>query len=155
MGVKSMFVISGGLALGTILAEKAGMAIEEEAQGHLDTQHATLLSEKSEFARKFDQLSTFDKALTWTKEHKFSVVLGSWAASLGASWLYIRSQPFTVAQRLVQARVWAQGLTIASLLAMAGITTIPSAGDKLIAEQADAKNHTWESVIKASEQNRN
>ena len=83
------------------------------------------------------------------------MVLGSWAASLGASWLYIRSQPFTVAQRLVQARVWAQGLTIASLLAMAGITAIPSAGDKLIAEQADAKNHTWESVIKASEQNRN
>lgn len=111
-------------------------------------------SQRSAYAAKWDQLSTFDKVLTYTKEHKVAVVAGSWAGSMAISWLYIRMQPMTVAQRLVQARMWAQGLTIASLIGMAAITQIPSKGDALIEEQHAQQMSSWEQVIAANGQNK-
>lgn len=51
------------------------------------------------------------------------------------------------AQKLVQARVYAQGLTLASLVGMAAITSIPSAGDKIIEEHAHAGDHSWRDMI--------
>lgn len=63
------------------------------------------------------------------------------------SFAYIQTQPLSFAQKLVQARVYAQGLTLASLLGMAAITSIPSAGDKLIEEQSHAGEHSWRDMI--------
>lgn len=71
----------------------------------------------------------------------------SWVASLCGSFAYIQTQPMSFAQKLVQARVYAQGLTLASLVGMAAITSIPSAGDKLIEEHAHAGDHSWRDMI--------
>ena len=105
----------------------------------------------SEADKAWESLSTADKALTWTKDHKFSVVIGSWLASMGGSWLYIQSQPLTFAQKLVQARVWAQGLTVASLIGMAALVQIPSAGDKLISGKG-TDDHSWEKRLQEAQQ---
>lgn len=94
---------------------------------------------------RWSQLSTYDRTLAWTKFHKFKVVIGSWLGSMGASWLYIQSQPLSFSQKIVQARVWAQGLTLASLLVMAGVTQLPTEADKLMEEEADRANHSWRS----------
>lgn len=51
------------------------------------------------------------------------------------------------AQKLVQARVWAQGLTLTSLLGMAAITQIPSAGDKILKERGEASEHSWRDFV--------
>lgn len=53
----------------------------------------------------------------------------------------------TFAQKLVQARVYAQGLTLASLVGMAALTSIPSAGDKIIEEHSHASEHSWRDVL--------
>lgn len=103
--------------------------------------------ERSEYEKKWDSLSSFDKALTWTKDNKFGVVIGSWVASMGASWLYIQSQPLSFSQKLVQARVWAQGLTVASLIGIAALTTIPSAGDTLLSKSHSADDQSWRKII--------
>lgn len=92
---------------------------------------------------RWKELSSADRTLAWVKDNKFSVVIGSWLTSMVGSWLYIQSQPLSFSQKLVQARVWAQGLTIASLLLMAGVTHIPSEADKLLREEAEEANHTW------------
>lgn len=50
-------------------------------------------------------------------------------------------------QKLVQTRVWAQGLTLASLLGMAAITQIPSAGDHILREREQAADHSWKDFV--------
>lgn len=102
---------------------------------------------RSTLEQRWENLSTTDRALTFAKENKFSVVLGSWVTSMGASWLYIQSQPLSFSQKIVQARVWAQGLTVASLLLMAGVSRIPTAGDQLMKEEHEMTNHSWRDMI--------
>jgi hypothetical protein len=54
----------------------------------------------------------------WATEHRYGIVFGSWVASMGiALGLVSRNRYLTGAQKLVQARVYAQGLTVAVLLA--------------------------------------
>ena len=63
---------------------------------------------------------------------------------MAGPWMYIQTQPLSFAQKLVQARVWAQGLTVASLIGMAAVTQIPSAGDDLVSKSHTADDHSWE-----------
>lgn len=97
------------------------------------------------------QLSTRDKALTWTKDNKFSIVAGSWVASMAGVGAYLQSQPMSFSQKLVQTRVWAQGLTLASLMGMAAITQIPSAGDHILEERNHASDHSWRDFVHDTE----
>ncbi|KAK4495539.1 hypothetical protein PRZ48_013871 [Zasmidium cellare] len=54
---------------------------------------------------------------SWANRNQFSIVFGSWAACLGASWHLLNRNPYlTKAQKLVQARVIAQGLTVAMVV---------------------------------------
>jgi len=56
----------------------------------------------------------------WGRENRYSIVTASWVASMGiALGLVGRSPYLSRAQKLVQARVYAQGLTLAVLIATA------------------------------------
>lgn len=139
--VKFFFVMAASMATGAIVADKSGLAYERER--YSDTGAKMMKRYSSREARQWDELSASDKALTWAKDNKFGVVAGSWVVSMGGIFAYIQTQPLSFAQKLVQARVWAQGITLASLVAMAGITQIPSAGDKILQEKQDADKHSW------------
>lgn len=59
-------------------------------------------------------------ALDWAREHRYPIVMASWAASMGGSLAAVsRNKYLTPAQKLVQARVYAQGLTLLVLIASA------------------------------------
>lgn len=112
--IKAFFVTSATIMTGIIAADKSGIAYDKE---HYTDKGAQLLKRyASQEEKQWDQLSRKDKALTWAKENKFSVVAGSWVASMAGTFSYIQTQPLSFAQKLVQARVWAQGLTLASLV---------------------------------------
>ena len=70
---------------------------------------------------------------------------------MGLSWLYIQTQPLSFAQKLVQARVWAQGLTVASMIGMAALLQIPSEGDKLLEKTHSADDTSWEKRLKEAQ----
>ncbi|GAA5951421.1 hypothetical protein JCM21900_004404 [Sporobolomyces salmonicolor] len=72
------------------------------------------------------EVSTKDALIEWAKQNRWSVVFGSWVASMVGSGAYIAASPLSFAQKLVQARMVAQGLTVAILLASAGLTQIPN-----------------------------
>lgn len=77
------------------------------------------------------------RALGWARQNRYTIVLSSWAASIGLALVMVgRNRYLTTSQKLVQARMYAQGLTLAVLLATATL------------EVADAKNGTghWETV---------
>ncbi|GAA5871142.1 hypothetical protein JCM16303_001704 [Sporobolomyces ruberrimus] len=72
------------------------------------------------------EVGTKDALVNWAKQNRWSVVFGSWVASMAGSGAYIAASPLSFAQKLVQARMVAQGLTVAILLASAGLTQIPN-----------------------------
>lgn len=64
--------------------------------------------------------STFQKLKDWGRENRYPIVTVSWVASMAiALGLVGRNSYLTGAQKLVQARVYAQGLTLAVLVATA------------------------------------
>jgi hypothetical protein len=55
--------------------------------------------------------------MRWADENRYSIVFGSWVASMGAAFALVSRSPMNTAQKLVQARVYAQGLTMAVVIA--------------------------------------
>lgn len=142
-----MFLTAMGV--GVIYADKASIRFDQ--MNYKDSSAFVDRRALSEAQTAWSKLSTFDKSLTWAKDHKFSVVLGSWLGSMGISWLYIQAQPLSFAQKLVQARVWAQGLTVASMIGMAALLQIPSEGDKLLEKTHSADDMSWEKRLKEAQ----
>ncbi|KAK5144149.1 hypothetical protein LTR04_001662 [Oleoguttula sp. CCFEE 6159] len=59
-----------------------------------------------------------ERITDWAKENRYGIVFGSWVASMGISLAIVGRNPYlTGPQKLVQARVYAQGLTLAVLVA--------------------------------------
>jgi len=81
--------------------------------------------------------SGLQAAKDWGRRNRYSIVFGSWLASMGVALAIVgRSKYLSTSQKLVQARVYAQGLTLAVLVASAALET------------ADAKSGSgrWETV---------
>ncbi|KAK0508397.1 hypothetical protein JMJ35_009481 [Cladonia borealis] len=71
-------------------------------------------------AQQESQKSSYERFMDWGKENRYPIVAGSWVLSMGiALGLVGRSPYLSTQQKLVQARVYAQGLTIAVLIATA------------------------------------
>ncbi|KAL9131985.1 MAG: hypothetical protein Q9217_000195 [Psora testacea] len=66
------------------------------------------------------QQSRYQRFMSWGKENRYSIVGGSWVLSMAlALGLTGRNPYLSTQQKLVQARVYAQGLTVAVLIATA------------------------------------
>ncbi|KAG8526376.1 uncharacterized protein KY384_000369 [Bacidia gigantensis] len=66
------------------------------------------------------QKTQWERSISWAKEHRYQIVGGSWVLSMVASLSFVGRNPYlSSAQKLVQARVYAQGLTLAVLIASA------------------------------------
>jgi len=82
--------------------------------------------------------TTLQRLKDWGRENRYPIVTASWVASMGLSFaLVARNRYLTTAQKLVQARVYAQGLTLAVLVATAALEV----GD------ANKGKGRWESVM--------
>ncbi|GAB7351288.1 hypothetical protein MBLNU459_g1705t1 [Dothideomycetes sp. NU459] len=64
------------------------------------------------------QKPTAQRIKDWGSENRYSIVFASWVASMGTAFGIVGRNPYlTGAQKLVQARVYAQGLTLAVVVA--------------------------------------
>jgi len=82
--------------------------------------------------------STDKRIMDWGRENRYSIVFTSWIASMGLALAMVgKNKYISTSQKLVQARVYAQGLTLAVLIATAALET------------ADAKSGKgrWETVL--------
>lgn len=108
-------------------------ALHNPMYGYKDTASVALEQARS-------QLSAKDRFMNWGRENRYNIVFGSWLASMGAAFAIVnRSKYMTAAQKLVQARVYAQGLTVAVLVVTA------------IFEMSDAQKGSgrWQTVLVA------
>ncbi|KAF9782738.1 mitochondrion protein [Thelephora terrestris] len=138
-------------ALGIILVVGPCYAIQAERRGveyDMSTWQGTgkeLLDEQEHEERKrWESLSTKDKIGDWALKHQYSLILGSWAASMGvAAAIIMKDRNQSTSQKVVQARMWAQGLTIGVLIA-AGILTHQVRAQAAAHRPVD---HSWSQVI--------
>lgn len=83
--------------------------------------------------------TTYEKFMEYGQENRYKIVFISWLASMGLAFAIVSRQPLSTANKVVQARVYAQGLTLAILIASAAF------------ELNDAKqgNSRWQIVMVA------
>lgn len=71
-------------------------------------------------AEALSRRSAYEKIMDFGKEQRYKIVGGSWVASMAIALGLVGRNPYlSTAQKLVQARVYAQGLTVAVLIATA------------------------------------
>ncbi|BCR97240.1 HIG1 domain-containing protein [Aspergillus luchuensis] len=115
--MKSFLVTSSGTFVGIISADHASRSFE--AQRNASRQWYENREERLR-QEELSQLSTLDRALQWARREKYKIVGATWVASMIGSFAMVnRNKHLSGSQKLVQARVYAQGLTLAVLVASA------------------------------------
>jgi hypothetical protein len=132
---RSFLVTSSGTFGAIVVAERYSINYQrshDQMNNYLEESHRAheqaLHANKTEWQRFMD----------WGRENRYSIVFASWLASMGIALALVgRNKYLTTSQKLVQARVYAQGLTLAVLIASAAFET------------ADAKagKGRWETVM--------
>lgn len=130
------FLVSSSVTFGAIVtAERYSIAFQkakDPMNAYLDETHRAI-----EEARKENE-TAMKRFMEWGRENRYTIVFTSWAAAMGLAMILVNRNRFlSTSQKVVQARVYAQGLTLAVLIATAAFET------------ADAKSGKgrWETVM--------
>jgi len=114
--MKTFLVTSSGTFAAIIQADRSSRAFEfnrDPSRQYRDKSSTELDGIEA-------QKTTYEKAKDWGRENRYPIVTASWVASMGIALGLVGRNPYlTKAQKLVQARVYAQGLTVAVLIATA------------------------------------
>lgn len=127
----------------TVFAEKAG---EHYISDNMwDSVGKTEIERQAhESEERWNKLSTTEKAKDWAGRNQYSIIGGSWVASLGIAFGIVqRNKHQTFSQKLVQARMWAQGLTVGVLLVSAVLAGVNAKGEK----PKRAADHSWKDIL--------
>ncbi|KAI8719419.1 hypothetical protein NCS52_00722600 [Fusarium sp. LHS14.1] len=128
------FLITSAGTFGAIInADRWSMAFQKEQnpmnfyQG--ETQRVQQITRENQ--------SAYERFMEYGKENRYSIVFISWLASMGLAFALVSRSPMNTANKVVQARVYAQGLTLAVLIISA------------IFEMNDAKSGSgrWQTVM--------
>lgn len=73
--------------------------------------------------QRWNSLNNTEKTVEILSNNKFKIITGLWAASLYGSWWYVnKDRLLTKTQKLVQARMYAQFITVGLLLGTIGLS---------------------------------
>lgn len=116
--MKSFLATSSATFVGIVSADHASRTFEiERSKEQLWLGDVEERRRREELAR----MSTKDRIFDFLHREKYKIVGVTWIASMvGSFWLVSRNPYLSGSQKIVQARVYAQGLTVAVLVASAG-----------------------------------
>ncbi|KAG0170237.1 hypothetical protein DFQ28_005045 [Apophysomyces sp. BC1034] len=149
--VQSIMVASSGLAGFLFGNDQATIAYENDTLGYAD--EIMLENMQKNKGRYQGPMSTTDSVLHYLNDNRWSVIGISWAVSMvGALGISFSNRYLTTQQKVVQARMYAQAVTIAVLMASAGLSVymddeekkhkdVPDAQLQAILELPDAKKY--------------
>lgn len=116
LAASNVYMLTISLILAIISADKYSRAFEaarHPEEGYKDE------AERQRVQRQADK-PTLQRMKDWGRENRYPIVGASWVASMAIALGIVGRSPYlTTAQKLVQARVYAQGLTVAVLIATA------------------------------------
>lgn len=100
------------VSVAALFADMGSVRFDEDM--HQSEYKKRLAAEELE---RWNLFSTSEKIFKQLNDNKYKIVVGAWAASLYGSWTIVNRDPYmTVAQKAVQARVYAQAVSVALLL---------------------------------------
>lgn len=114
--------------------------------------HASSYSEQKVLAeyREWNRMTLGQKALLAVSNNKYPIILGAWAASMYGSWVYVnRDKIMTTSQKAVQARMYAQAITILLLLS----TIILASKEQEINKDKPKPIPEWKAILMQKEEN--
>lgn len=132
---RSFLVTSTGTFGAIVWAERYSIDFQrshDSMYNYMDASHKAAAEARA--AAKSDT----EKLMDWGRENRYSIVFTSWIAAMGLALAMVgKNKYLSGSQKLVQARMYAQGLTLAVLIATAAFET------------ADAKagKGRWETVM--------
>lgn len=102
--------------LAIIVADRASRAFE--IAHNPEERYQAQVARDRAAAAKLEPIS--QRLWTWGRENRYPIVGASWLLSMGLAFVLVGRSPYlTTSQKLVQARVYAQGLTLAVLIGTA------------------------------------
>lgn len=139
--------------MGTVIVIAPCLSIQAERRGlEFDRAHWTgagkweLDREAAEEEARWKALTTKEKIGDWATRHQYSIILGSWVLSMAvAGGIISRDRHQTLPQKIVQVRMWAQGLTIGVLIG-AGILT-HSQRQAALQHRSRSVDHSWQTLL--------
>ncbi|KAA8911763.1 mitochondrial hypoxia responsive domain-containing protein [Sphaerosporella brunnea] len=154
------FFISSTSTFGAIIEADRYSRAFEASQRSAD--RILLERRQRQLAEEEANMTKWEKAMKLGKEYRYTIVTASWAAAMAGSLAWVsRDKYLTTAQKLVQARVYAQGLTLLILVATAGFEVADARAAKKEAQlhpgqkrphrEAYAGEDLWKDMIEAEE----
>ncbi|KAF2182758.1 hypothetical protein K469DRAFT_585250 [Zopfia rhizophila CBS 207.26] len=112
---RAFLVASSGTFISIIAADRASAAYDIAN----NPEKRRLVEEEKEKERLLEQgKTTLQRAREWAEENRYPIIFGFWVTSMIGSFAMVnRNRYLSGAQKLVQARMYAQGLTLSVLLA--------------------------------------
>lgn len=146
-GFAKAFTVLAPASIGMVFAaEQRSFAYDRETYNFGDL-HPDEIARKEEIAA----LPTKDKILYYTSQNKYKIIVGAWAASVGGSlWIINRDKIMTQPQKVVQARMYAQALTVVLLLGTLGLTMYEESHPVKI-KNYDSQRDAWKRMLEEEE----
>ncbi|KAG7663629.1 RCF2 [[Candida] subhashii] len=142
--VKSAIMIMPTIGVAAFFADQGSWEFDKMMH-QSEYQEAKLLEE----FRQWNNMSMSDKIFTSLNSNKYPIIISAWAASLYGSWVLVnKDKIMTTAQKAVQARMYAQGITIILLLG----TIVLSMRDAEIKKSQPAPMPEWKKVLLQQEE---
>ncbi|EKM59189.1 uncharacterized protein PHACADRAFT_249462 [Phanerochaete carnosa HHB-10118-sp] len=130
----------------SVQAERRGVEFDESTwtgAGAMELRRA-----KSEEEKHWESLSAVGKFKEWAMHNQYKVIVGSWAASMAVAGVIVMANRHqTMPQKIVQARMWAQGLTIGVIIG-AGVLTHGQREKQFQERQVD---HSWANIVEETQ----
>ncbi|KAF1997193.1 mitochondrial hypoxia responsive domain-containing protein [Amniculicola lignicola CBS 123094] len=112
---RAFLVTSSGTFIAVIAADRASAAYDIE---HTPEKKAQIEREKAKIAQYEAGKTALQRAQTWAGENRYPILFGFWVVSMAGSFYLVNRNPYlSGSQKLVQARMYAQGSTLALLMA--------------------------------------
>lgn len=111
---RAFLVASSGTFAAVIAADRASAAYDIE---HTPEKKRQIEREREREALLESNKSIVQRSKEWASENRYPLLFGFWVASMAGSWTLVnRNRYLSGSQKLVQARMYAQGATLAALL---------------------------------------
>lgn len=111
---RAFLVASAGSGVAVLSADRASANYDI---AHNPEKQREIERERSREALYEANKTAVERAKEWASENRYPLLFGFWIASMAGSWTLVNRSPMSGSQKLVQARMYAQGLTLSALLA--------------------------------------
>lgn len=143
--IKTALFITPPTLLTAICAEEASTKFDELMYSS-GSESAQALEEH----KRWKNLPLKQKVVEGLSAHKYKIITGIWAASLYGSWVLVnRDQIMTKTQKAVQARMYAQFITVILLLASMGLSMYEQSLNPN--KQKQNEQRRWDKLIQEAE----